>query len=159
MRATAAKARKAPKKAARKGNGKAAKPGNGAGEPAANQQPDPSASTRWFQMLNSLNLPDLYTLLDMVERRIGNKEAAGEDLVAKPPTRAKRMLDISDALATLSHQLDVAADAARANELEPLETTLYQLSEAVKAQGDALQKLCRAEPVDDAGQAESEVVS
>jgi hypothetical protein len=151
MKATAAKARKAPKKATRKGNAKP-KAGNGAAKPAA-QQPESSASTRWFQMLNSLNLLDLYTLHDMVEKRIGNREAAGEDLVAKPTPRETRILRISDTLTTLSHQLDVATDAARANELASLETTLYQLSEAVKAQGDALTELCR-EP-----KAESEVAS
>jgi hypothetical protein len=121
---TRAKSRK--KSAARKGNGKP-KPGNGAGQPGA--KPDPSASTRWFQMLNSLELRDLYTLADMVGRRIGNREAAGEDVVAKPATRETRMLDISDTLATLSHQLDVAAS------METFEQAARRVVEAQRADG------------------------
>jgi hypothetical protein len=144
-----AKSRK--KKATRKGNGKA-KAGNGAAKPAA-QEAESSASTRWFQMLNSLELRDLYTLADMVSKRIGNREAAGKDLVAKPATRETRMLDIAEALDTLAAQIDVASEAAANVDQEALETTLYELSQAVRAQGDALTELCRA------AKAEGEVVS
>jgi hypothetical protein len=129
------------KKTARKGNGKAAKPGNAADQ---QQQPEPSASTRWFQMLDSLDLPDLYTLLGSIEKRIGNREAAGEDLVAKrapagnQDAMAKQVQPIVRALEAFAAQIHTAADSAYANEVGTLGKTLYALAEIAADQSEAL---------------------
>jgi hypothetical protein len=127
-----AKSRKKP--AARKGNG-AAKPPDRAG-------PDVSA----------LDLPALYALFDATSKRLDEKEA--ERLQGwKPHPLWEQVSPIVDRLHSLAAQIDVASEAAANVNQEALERTLYELAQAVKAEGNTLHGIFRMPG------AESEAVS